>query len=67
MTDERDDDHDYGLTRGEQKICILVAIRDYLRDRRDDPDTPAAAASVLSVEVLRLNEAIAKAEAEVEA
>lgn len=67
MTSERDDDHDYGLTRTEQKICTLVAIRSYLRERRDDPTTTAAAASVLSVEVLRLNEMICKAEAEAEA
>ena len=56
--------NDDGLTRTEQKIRNLVAIRSYLRDRRDDPTIPQTMARVFAWEVELLTEAITKAEAE---
>ena len=55
---------DDGLTRTEQKIRTLVAIRSYLRERRDDPTLKPTYTIALAWEIEHLNEAIAKAEAE---
>ena len=56
---------DDGLTRTEQKIRNLVAIRSYLRDRRDGllADRCYIDAKVIGDEVSRLNRLIAEAEA----
>ena len=60
--DTREDD---GLTRTEQKIRDLVAVRIYLRDRRDALHEQGwhGDAKVIGDEVSRLNLLIAEAEA----
>ena len=57
--------NDDGLTRTEQKIRNLVAIRSYLRERRDAllADRCYIDAKVIGDEVSRLNRLIAEAEA----
>ena len=56
---------DDGLTRSEQKIRNLVAIRSYLRDRVDElvAERLLSQANAVAAEVSRLNLLIAEAEA----
>ena len=56
---------DDGLTRTEQKIRNLVAIRSYLRDRVDElvAERLLSQANAVAAEVSRLNRLIAEAEA----